>query len=115
MKYLKPAFLSIIAVLITGTAAAQRITWTPVTDGTMDWMPKKQAPTMYQRIGPGVYGSDGSRAYVPSTVAPENGTVMQPNGNRGVFSGNSYMELDPSGNLVRSCTRDGDRARCTNY
>lgn len=107
-----------ITLSLSGTALAQRIGWTPVTPGNMQW---SNAPgsgrTTYQQIGPTTFGSDGSaeRAQEGVTYQRSGNVVTFPNGNRGVINGDNYTEYDRSGEAVRSCTRVSGISTCTSY
>lgn len=120
MKTLTTLSLIATSLLSAGAVSAQRIQWNQVTPGNMEWSgkPSQQDTTIYNQVGPLTFGSDGGRAYTPSSATgPQDGDILvQPNGNRGVFRGGTYMEFDPSGRHVRNCFKQPDgRTYCVNF
>lgn len=109
MKSLK--YLVILLVLGCTAVLAGAPKWNNVTSGNMDWSstPSDHGSTTYTRIGPMIYGNDGSSAPTPNVLPAPSNIVKLPNGGKFVIlDEHTGIEYDSYDRPIKKCYRYTD-------
>lgn len=101
-----------VLLVLAGTAGAQNIRWNPIgPNAPQQWdiTPLSPPRTIYHRIGPLTFGSDGSRGFTTGNTT----IVTTPDGSRATSThlGETVYLKDEQGNAVR-CTKYGENVFC---
>lgn len=94
-------------IVLSSSALAQRITWTPISVNNFNWAnaPGQHSVTTYRQIGNFTYGNDGSRAY-------NQGQAEQPVQRELFTPFQSSAPTLPSPTNVATCVRVGFTIQC---